>query len=158
MFDCTDSVDLLERKLRHTHRSAITAELTAAGLQEIGHPMLLCILESSEGAPGRVQAQRDLANLLNISPAAVATSLKSLERGGYVRREPAEGDARCNRVILTEKGRSAVEGCRSALDRVNRRMLAGFSPEEREQIGDFYRRMLHNLRGNPPEKCTGKDG
>lgn len=141
-------LEMLEHQLHQVHRSAIQAELAAAGLQEIGHPMLLCILHSYETRrlSCQLQAQRDLANLLNVSPAAVATSLKSLERCGYIRREPEPGDARRNRVLLTDKGRRAVDGCEACLDRVTHRMFAGFSHQEQEQLSALYRRMLENLQ------------
>lgn len=73
---------VLEHKLHQAHRNAVQAELNAAGLQEVGHPLLLCILRSAgDRCPdGQVQAQRELSTLLDISPAAVATSLKSLEK------------------------------------------------------------------------------
>ena len=143
-------MDLLSRQLNQAHRAAVQAELSAAGLEEVGHPMLLTILEASgadENSP--CHAQRDLADLLHISPAAVANSLKSLERSGYVRREPGQRDARRNRVILTEKGVRAVEGCRATFRRVSARMLADLSPEEYAQLMDFQQRMLHNLLSSP---------
>ncbi len=114
--------------------------------------MLLSILESTQcvDGPGGCQAQRELAQLLHISPAAVANSLKSLEKGGYIRREPSAGDARRNRVLLTEKGADAVQGCHKAFEDVASRMLEGFSPEEQEQLLSFRRRMLNNLRGEVP--------
>lgn len=61
--------------------------------------MLLAILHGScqEDADGFCHAQRELAELLHISPAAVANSLKSLEKGGYVQRRPGPGDAGATR-------------------------------------------------------------
>lgn len=137
-------MDLLSRQLHQAHRSAVQAELNAAGLGEVGHPMLLSILESGE-EDASCHAQRDLAELLHISPAAVANSLKSLEKGGYIRREPGQSDARRNRVILTEKGIQAVSGCRDVFQQVSGRMMSGFSPEELTQLTQFQQRMLDNL-------------
>ena len=74
-----------------------------------------------------------------------------MERDGYVRREPWPEDARRNRVILTEKGAAAVQGCRNVFRRVSDRMMAGFSPEELEQLAQFQRRMLDNLNSNEKE-------
>ena len=155
------SIDLgvLEHKLHQAHRSAVQAELNAAGLQEIGHPLLLCILRSAgDRCPhGQVQAQRELARLLDISPAAVATSLKSLEKKGYIHREPEPGDARRNRVRLTPKGQQAVDDCYACLQRVSRRMYAGFSTQEQTQLHSYYLRALDNLRPEPqsPPAQTG---
>ena len=147
-------MELLSRQINQAHRSAISAGLARAGLSEVGHPMLMSILESSQddGGEGTCHAQRDLADLLHISPAAVTNSLKSLEKGGYIRREPSQGDARRNRVILTEKGTQAVQGCHRVFEEVSARMLEGFTAEEREQLLCFRRRMLNNLRGELPEE------
>lgn len=139
-------MELLSRSLNQAHRAAVQAELNAAGLSEVGHPMLVSILQSAEEDPeGQCQAQRELADLLHVSPASVANSLKCLERNGYIRREPWQQDARRNRVLLTGKGVQAVEGCRDVFRRVSARMMAGFSPEELHQLAQFQRRMLDNL-------------
>ena len=151
MEDMFHEMDLLSRQLNQAHRAAVQWELNAAGLSEVGHPMLVSILQSAgEGPDRQCQAQRELADLLHISPAAVANSLKCLERDGYVRREPWEGDARRNRVLLTEKGVQAVEGCRAVFQRVSDQMMADFSPEERNQLAQFQRRMLDNLQSVYP--------
>ena len=146
---------VLERQIHQARQNAIQAELAAAGLQEIGHPVLLCILgmagKQHPGAP--VRTQRELAQLLNVSPAAVTTSLKSLERKGYILREPGDGDARCNRVELTAKGQRAVEDCLACLRRVSRRMYAGLTAEERAMMRGFYLRVLDNLRAPPPSSA-----
>ena len=138
----SDQLELLSQQINHAHRSAVSEELSRRGLSEIGHPMLLTILEGYQSDDPEGHAQRDLAELLHISPAAVA----SLERGGYVRREPGQKDARRNRVMLTDKGRTAVEGCQAAFQAVSERMLAGFTREERDQLLALRRRMLENLR------------
>ena len=108
-------MELLSRSLNQAHRAAIQTELNAAGLEKVGHPMLVSILQSAEEDPGgQCQAQRELADLLHVSPAAVANSLKCLERDGYVRR-------------------------------VSVRMMAGFTEEELQQLAWLQRRMLDNL-------------
>lgn len=153
MEDMFHEIDQLSRQFNQAHRAAVQAELNAAGLGEVGHPMLVSILQSAEEDPeGQCQAQRELADLLHVSPAAVANSLKCLERDGYIRREPWARDARRNRIFLTEKGAAAVEGCRNVFQRISARILDGFSPEECRQLMDFQRRMLDNLLNNSPKK------
>lgn len=152
MEDQFHEMDLLSRQMNQAHRAAVQGELNAAGLGEVGHPMLMSILQSAEEDPeGRCQAQRELADLLHVSPAAVANSLKCLERDGYIRREPWARDARRNRVLLTQKGAAAVEGCRDVFRRVSARMMAGFSPEELHQLAQFQRRMIDNLNSREKE-------
>lgn len=152
MEDGFHEMDLLSRQMNQAHRAAVQAELNAAGLSEVGHPMLMSILQSAgEDPEGQCQAQRELADLLHVSPAAVANSLKCLERDGYIRREPWQKDARRNRVLLTEKGAAAVEGCREVFRRVSARMMDGFSKEELAQLAQFQHRMLDNLNSREKE-------
>ena len=107
---------VLERRLHQARQNAVQAELAAAGLQEIGHPMLLCMLDLAGRRPeAPLRTQRELAQMLNVSPAAVTASLRSLERKGYLLRETGRGDARCNQVRLTDKGRQAVDAARVVL-------------------------------------------
>lgn len=110
--------------------------------------MLMCILRTAGARGADGLTQRELAQLLHVSPAAVATSLKSLEKKGYISREPEPGDARRNRVTLTDKGQQAVDDCFACLQRVTRRAFAGLSTEEQSVLRGFYLRMLDNLRGN----------
>jgi DNA-binding MarR family transcriptional regulator len=140
-------LELLSRRLNQAHHAAIQAELNAAGLREVCHPMLLSILQSycDQDEEGKCHAQSQLAQALHVSPAAVANSLKSLEKSGYIRREPGAQDARRNQIIVTEKGAQAVEGCLQAFERVSQRMLCDFSPQEKELLQNLQQRMLQNL-------------
>ncbi len=139
---------LLDGQLHQAHRNAVSAELAARGLREVGHPMLLTILRNSEGAPREAAcgAQRELADMLNVSPASVSASLKNLERGGYIERQPDPADARHRHVLLTDKGRAAVDECLDVFRTVAVRMTAGFTREELEQLISMRRRMLANLQ------------
>lgn len=142
-------LELLSQQVHQAHRSAISAELARRGLSEV-NPMILAILKHMEQFDDRSFSQRDLAKMMDISPAAVTNSLKTMEKSGYIRREPEQGDARRNRMFLTEKGRFAVQGCEESFLTVSERMLAGFSPEEQERLVNYRTRMLNNLRGNVP--------
>lgn len=52
---------LLEHQLHLARQNAIQTELAAAGLQEVGHPMLMCILHTAgaRGADGQTQRAVD---------------------------------------------------------------------------------------------------
>jgi len=142
-------LELLSQQIHQANRAAVGAELAQRGLSEV-NPLILAILKHVEQIQPQSFSQRDLARMLEISPAAVTNSLKSMERSGYISREPEQGDARRNRITLTEKGRAAVEGCEEAFQAVSRRMLAGFSAEEQALLVEFRARMLNNLRGEVP--------
>lgn len=145
-------MELLSRQINQAHRMAVQTELNAAGLGEVNHPMLVSILKSTQDgdAESRCFAQRELAQALHVSPAAVANSLKNLEKSGYIRRQPGEQDARRNQIFLTQKGVAAVDGCQQVFERVSVRMMDGFTESEKEQLLMFHRRILNNLLGSVP--------
>lgn len=134
-------------QLHRAHRNATVEQMNRRHLQDVGNPILLTILAYSldQGDDAAIPSQKKLAELLHVSPATVANSLKSLERGGYVRKEPAPDDARCNRVLITEKGNQAVEGCMEVFDSVDAQLVQGFTPEELALAQKFIHRMLDNL-------------
>ena len=49
-------MELLSRRLTQAHRAAIQAELFAAGLEEVNHPMLVSLLQCAEEDPASCQA------------------------------------------------------------------------------------------------------
>lgn len=148
---------LLEHQLHLARQNAIQTELAAAGLQEVGHPMLMCILRTAgaKGADG--QTQRELAQPASCLACRSGYLAKVPGKKGYIRREPEPGDARRNRVTLTDKGQQAVDDCFACLQRVTRRAFTGLSTEEQAILRGFYLRMLENLRGNSTPHSTAKE-
>ena len=119
------NLELLSRQVHQAHRAAVGEELARRGLSEV-NPMILAILKHMERAQPHSFSQRDMANALHISPAAVTNSLKAMEKNGYISREPEKEDARRNRVELTDKGRAAVEGCEDMVRRIYEAVCVGF--------------------------------
>lgn len=136
---------MLLHQLVRAHHNACTASLSRRGLGDVCAPRLLLELSRWPDAARQAPTQKELADHLHCSPPTIAASLKVLERQGYVERRTDEKDSRRNRISITLKGRDAV---RSALDefrKVDEHMYHGFSPEERELVYGFHRRMLENL-------------
>ena len=142
-----DEPSLLFHSLHHAHRKRVAEEQAARGLRDLGSPMLLLALRWGEQEQ-KDMSQREVAQLMRVSPATVAVALRSLERGGYVARRPNDRDARRNCLALTDRGRWAVDQCDDAFHAIDKRMLSGFSPEEIDQLNAFHLRMLQNLRGD----------
>lgn len=140
---------LLFHVLHRAHMNALQAELNARGLSDLGSPMILFILDH-HGDRGEIASQRELARALRVSPATIATSLKSMERLGYVEKHVDEKDARRNRVMITEKGLAAVKQCFEVFGEIDRRMMEGFSPKEQNDLDRLHRKMLSNLGGWKP--------
>lgn len=145
---------LLFHALHRAHRNALHTELHARGLSDLGSPLILFILDH-HGDHGEIASQRELARTLRVSPATIANSLKSMERMGYVEKRVDEKDARRNRVIITEKGLSAVKQCFEIFGEIDRRMTEGLTPEEQDDLDRLHRKMLNNLGGMKPCKEGG---
>ena len=87
-----------------------------------------------------------------VSPAAVAVSLKKLENGGYIKREPSEEDGRFNKTVITEAGLEVLERGKKVFSEVDRQSLDGFSPEEKKTLDSYIMRISDNL-----SELLGKD-
>ena len=137
--------DFLFHALMRAHFNAQMAGLSKRGLPNLGSPKILFALMklSEEGAPA--PSQKELADLLHISPATIANSLRSLERAGFVTREADEKDSRRNRIFISEKGLSSMRTIREAFASVDDYMFHGFTQEERDQVYALHTRMLQNL-------------
>ena len=137
--------DIIFHQLLRAHHNAHMAALAKLGVGDIGSPHLLIALSHYPDDPAQAPTQKELAVLLHIAPPTIAASLKCLERQGYVARRTDEKDSRRNRISITRKGRDALESGMRAFQRVDNAMFRGFTPEEREQVQAFHRRMLDNL-------------
>ncbi len=153
-FQPPNEVYILFREVHRMHKNAIRTAMTQRGLQNVGQPKVILLLASLQ--EGGI-TQLELANAIGISSSTMTASLKSLERQGYVARRTDCQDARCKRVVITDKGLAAVNDCRQAIDDVDNQLLSGFSPEEVDTVRRYFRRMMQNLEsigGNQnPEGC-----
>ena len=140
-----DQTGILLHQLMRAHHNACMAALARRGLRDVGSPRLLMELFRYPDDPAQAPTQKELADRLHSAPPTIAASLKVLERQGYVARRIDEKDSRRNRVAITRKGRDALEAGLRAFQQVDDHMYHGFTPEEREQVYRFHRRMLDNL-------------
>lgn len=94
-----------------------------------------------------VMSQKELAEHLKISPAAVATTLKKLETDGYIERSKCKScsDSRTNEITVTERGRKAAEDTEKYFRFVDSSALNGFSDEEIETLLRLLDKMQNNL-------------
>ena len=81
---------------------------------------------------------------MDISPAAVAVTLKKLERGGYISRQCLAEDNRMNHVGMTEKGQEAIDKSIICFREIEEAVFQGFSQEEMELFYRFFQRVIEN--------------
>ena len=114
------------------HKSVVDWFVNETKLHKSQHRLLMTLARL-----GNNVSQRDLAETLNITPAAVAVTLKKLEKNGLVGRKMAEKDNRYNEVVLTEKGKKIVKE--------SYKMFDGFSMEELDAFEGYLNRIKDNL-------------
>ncbi len=122
------------------HKSTIDSYVNETKLHKSQHRLLMVLSRMEKNI-----SQRDLAEILNITPAAVAVTLKKMEKMGLVQRMVSEQDNRYNQVVLTDKGKKIVKESRKIFQYVDEKMFAGFSEEELEVFEEYLNRIKENL-------------
>ena len=95
---------------------------------------LLNVLGTREGA-----IQQELGAAMGVDPSTMVSLIDQLEAAGLANRRPRPTDRRAREVVITPKGRRALEQARRLAMQVEDDVLRGLSPAER-------RRMLRLLR------------
>ena len=140
-------MDLKQEYLKNDpklHTLTMKCLFRCRGTLEELHPaqMGLLMTLSEEGCCN----QRALVRKMHCSAASVATSIKRLEKSGYVKKESDPEDLRSTRIVLTELGKNlALESMRK-IDEFGDVQLAGFSQEEIRQLVEFQNRIIHNMK------------
>jgi DNA-binding MarR family transcriptional regulator len=106
-----------------------------------GQGMLLKFLHHHDGL-----THSEIAEKLEISPAAVTKVIKRLEEQNYLRRQPDPKDDRVSRVFIQPEGKKVEEEIHSIFHQLDDRMFQGFSEEELEILHGYLVRMQLNLQ------------
>ncbi len=132
------------------HRYHITKSAQKAGLY-YGQPMILEYIKNNN-----LCTQKELADSLHISPASVATSIKRLEKSGFVKRSADKEDVRKNRLSLTDEGLKTLTDFRNICDETDKEMFKGFSEEECQLLCNYLQRLYNNLDTENLTNCQMK--
>jgi len=112
-----------------------------------GQGMLLKFLSHHDGL-----THSEIAEKLEISPAAVTKVIKRLEELNLLKRQSDPKDDRVSRVFIQPEGKKVAEDLHTIFQQLEDQMFQGFSNEEMEQLHDFLIRMQLNLQ--PDENYT----
>jgi DNA-binding MarR family transcriptional regulator len=122
---------------------------TAAALQTIGlTPPLFALLNYLQANEGAIQLQVGAA--MGIDPSTMVSLVDQLERAGLAKRRPHARDRRAREVLLTQKGRRALERGRELAAKVEDDVLQGLSPAERSQLVLLLRKAFAAAPSQPP--------
>ena len=108
-----------------------------------GQGMMLMFISDHDGL-----THSEVADKLNISPAAATKVIKRLEEQGFLQRMSDEKDERLSRVFIQDKGRALVGGLQAIFVKFNEQTFQDFSEEEMDQFEDYLVRILYNLQEN----------
>lgn len=136
-----EELRMVIRKLSYTdrlHHCCIEKYVQKLGIHRNQHMMLMYLSRE------QVKSQKEIAEKFHISTAAVANTLKSLEKSGYILRVVCEDDTRKNIISITKKGREVIDKSQKYFDFVDNAMMEGVT---REQLDSFYK-VLEILQGN----------
>lgn len=105
----------------------------------------------------------EIAENLQISPAAVTKVIKRLEELNYLKRQPDPRDERISRVFIQPEGRKVLEQIHDKFMQLDDLTFQGFSEEELTELQGFLMRMQANLQSSVPaeshvrKNLTGHD-
>jgi DNA-binding MarR family transcriptional regulator len=99
-----------------------------------------------------VKSQKEIAQSLEITQAAMTVSLSKLEKDGLIIRSVGK-DSRYNEISVTELGREIVERSRSHFSNVDSKTFEGISEDELKVFEHCLDIMSENLK-----KITEKEG
>ncbi|MGI6590433.1 MAG: MarR family winged helix-turn-helix transcriptional regulator [Eggerthellaceae bacterium] len=117
------------------------SELATIDLTLAQFPILTLLMES----PNRELFQKDIEAYLGVSHPTTTGLVKRLQEKGFVETEMSPEDSRMKIVRLTDKGLEiGKEGTRFG-DVAERKMLEGFSEQERTQLASYLKRIQRNL-------------
>lgn len=89
--------------------------------------------------------QKDVEKEFKISRSTATELLQNMERHGYLYREVSSTDLRLKRIVLTEKSIELHKKVVLTFDKIEDRLLLGFTEEEKNQLFDFLLRLERNL-------------
>ena len=128
------------------HRMLLESKVKDAGMHVTSHRVLMHLARCD-----KLFSQKELAEHLSITPAAVTGILKKLEADNYIERTLGT-DNRYNEITITEKGREIVNMTRSAFGNSDRALFEDFSEDEL----DAYVRCLEKMQANIKKQISGE--
>ncbi len=121
------------------HRTILEHRFSKTGVYRSQHQILMYVAHHPNAS------QKEIAEQYKISTAAIAVSLKKLEKGGYIHRAVDEKDNRYNQIDLTEKGREIVDISETIFNEVEDEMFDGFTQTDFENLLGYLQRVSNNL-------------
>lgn len=140
LFNFPNSIDFWVAQVSRLHHARVHALMEDLGLFPGQPPVLFRLWEKDR------RSQTELAELLRIKPATMTKMINRMEKTGFIRRETDPKDQRVSLIYLTEAGRAVQNDVQHIFERLNRELVAGFSPEEQVLLKCFLVKLRDNLQ------------
>ncbi len=121
------------------HKGMFSKKAKSLGVHRMAHE----ILRTADKEPHITQKR--LAELLEVSSAAVTGAVKKLEAEGLLIRSGREGDDRVKEISLTDKGRELLYKTRISFAGIDAAMFSNFSDEELSSFISCLEKLQSNL-------------
>lgn len=90
--------------------------------------------------------QRDFEENFGITRSTASKILSLMEAKELVARKGVTGDARLKKIVITEEGEEMRKNMIAEKNKMEKKLTAGFSPEEIEQLYIYLERMKDNMK------------
>ena len=94
---------------------------------------------------GKSVCQKDIEKHVNLRPSSMSSLLSTLEKGGFITRTVAEGDARTKYVTLTEKGKSLCMKNKLLMEKCDGLIQSALDEEEQETFKNLLKKIITEI-------------
>ncbi len=127
-------------------RIMVEEQVSRLGIHCSQHNMLMLI------AHNKNICQKEIAQKLEISSAAVAVTLNKLEAAELIVRNPSFDDARMNYITITDKGNEILKATKEMFRTIDEKSFEGITDEEMETMDRLLEKMTENLKAISPKR------
>ena len=125
-------------KTSRLHKRAIESYVDEIGIDRTRHRILMNISKYE------FKSQKELAESIGITPAAVTLALCKLEADGLIERKNGS-DLRFNQISITEKGEELISNTKRSFAAIDAKTFEGFSEEEISELVRLLEKMEINI-------------
>lgn len=127
------------RRCNQLYKRIIDKNLAGAEIYASQHRILRLLDHKS------MMSQKEIAEVMEVSTATVAVTLKKMEKSGYVEKSMDAEDNRFNKIKITDQGRKMLHQGFDIMNRIDRDTALGFTEEELKQFTSLMERFYNRL-------------
>jgi len=127
-------------RVERVHRSFLNECVSEYNINMSQHALLKFLILSCE-----TPTQKQVSDMFEISPAAVAVMMKKLEKMKLIERIINESDVRKKYVSITQKGRDVMANNKKFFDYIDNEMLKDIDAEDLKVFSKVLNKITDNI-------------